>query len=197
MDRSTGRVVVPFFRLRCALAASLFAVSSRWAQPGVWLGSSERERGRERWREREVETLGRRDRAQPSCVNHMLGAAEVVVPWSIWIGRDIGDVAQKYSRLQLIWYYCVFWKGFSFTVLFNMLISQKQMSFSTDNKGGQNYSLPQDHRVGYMIVSWISSSIVIDQVYSFTLLFQQNNLTLIGIWNGIYMYTVRLCSGVN
>lgn len=28
-DRSTERVVVPFFRLRCALAASLLAVSSR------------------------------------------------------------------------------------------------------------------------------------------------------------------------
>lgn len=47
MDRSTVRVVMPFFRLRCALAASLFAVSSRWAQPRDW-GREREQRGRER-----------------------------------------------------------------------------------------------------------------------------------------------------
>ena len=78
MDRSTGRVVVvlvPFFRLRCALAASLLAGGVESVSAALRLRRGRERRERERERERDGgggggdAEEGRRVHRQPSPVN--------------------------------------------------------------------------------------------------------------------------------
>lgn len=84
MDRSKGRVV-PFFRLRCALAASLF-VWSWWASPREWVDESRE--GKEREREREKGKRRRREggssSSQALSISGELLSDQFTIYWSFW-----------------------------------------------------------------------------------------------------------------